>query len=118
MGRGGLLRGTVGGQGADAALVSVVVSGEVAAGVVARSGGGRRVVAGAVDGGVAAPCMSGSLSYCDSYRRGRLPANLVQAQRDFFGSHTYERTDMEGWHHTVWSDMNSADSITTSGYNT
>jgi 6-phosphogluconate dehydrogenase len=40
----------------------------------------------------------------------------VQAQRDFFGSHTYERTDMEGWYHTLWSDMNSADSITTSGY--
>jgi len=41
---------------------------------------------------------------------------LVQAQRDFFGSHTYERIDMEGWYHTLWSDMNSADSITTSGY--
>merc|ERR1719198_2438753 len=51
-----------------------------------------------------------------SFRRDRLPANLVQAQRDFFGSHTYERVDMEGWHHTIWSDAQSSDSITTSGY--
>jgi 6-phosphogluconate dehydrogenase len=43
--------------------------------------------------GVACPAMSASLSYFDSYRRARLPANLVQAQRDFFGGHTYERID-------------------------
>ena len=43
--------------------------------------------------GVAAPAFSGSLSYFDSYRRERLPANLTQAQRDFFGGHTYERID-------------------------
>ena len=60
--------------------------------------------------------MSASLAYFDSYRRARMPANLVQAQRDYFGSHTYERTDMDGWHHTLWSDANSADSITTTGY--
>jgi 6-phosphogluconate dehydrogenase len=101
----------------DAALPSLLVDGEFAAELVARNDGWRRVVTRAVDAGVATPSMSGSLAYFDSYRRGRLPANLVQAQRDFFGSHTYERTDMEGWHHTVWSDMNSADSITTSGYN-
>ena len=73
-------------------------------------------VSAAIGAGVAVPSMSGSLAYFDSYRRGRSPANLVQAQRDFFGSHTYERIDMEGWYHTLWSDMNSADSITTSGY--
>jgi 6-phosphogluconate dehydrogenase len=45
-------------------------------------------------------------------------AVLLQAQRDFFGSHTYERTDSEGWFHTVWdASFGSADSITTSGYN-
>ena len=101
----------------DAALPSLLVDGEFAAELVARNDGWRRVVTRAVDAGIATPSMSGSLAYFDSYRRGRLPANLVQAQRDFFGSHTYERTDMEGWHHSVWSDMNSADSITTSGYN-
>lgn len=42
---------------------------------------------------------------------------LVQAQRDFFGSHTYERIDKPGWFHTVWDPRNSADSITTSSYN-
>ena len=41
----------------------------------------------------------------------------VQAQRDFFGSHTYERIDKPGWFHTVWDPRNSADSITTSSYN-
>ncbi len=41
----------------------------------------------------------------------------AQAQRDFFGSHTYERIDKPGWFHTVWDPRNSADSITTSSYN-
>ena len=57
-----------------------------------------------------------ALSPC---RRDRLPANLVQAQRDFFGSHTYERVDKpaDQWFHTVWDEnFGSADSITTSGY--
>jgi 6-phosphogluconate dehydrogenase len=67
--------------------------------------------------GIATPGISTSLSYFDQYRREHLPANLVQAQRDFFGSHTYERNDgQEGWFHTVWSAGQSADSITTSGY--
>ena len=43
-----------------------------------------------------------SLSYFDSYRQARLPANLLQAQRDFFGAHTYERVDKEGVFHTDW----------------
>ncbi|EFN57771.1 hypothetical protein CHLNCDRAFT_21181, partial [Chlorella variabilis] len=47
----------------------------------------------AVGAGIAVPGITSSLAYFDTYRRGRLPANLVQAQRDFFGSHTYERTD-------------------------
>lgn len=77
----------------------------------------RRVVALGVANGVPLPGLTASLSYFDTYRRARLPANLVQAQRDFFGSHTYERFDVEGWFHTVWDDtFGSADSITTSGY--
>jgi 6-phosphogluconate dehydrogenase len=52
------------------------------------------------------PCLafSASLGYFDSYRRDRLPQNLTQAQRDFFGAHTYERTDREGIFHTEWQD--------------
>jgi len=45
-----------------------------------------------------------SIGYYDSYRSKRLPANLIQAQRDNFGSHTYERTDIEGTFHTEWND--------------
>jgi 6-phosphogluconate dehydrogenase len=44
-----------------------------------------------------------SLSYYDSYRAGWLPANLIQAQRDYFGAHTYERTDRKGIFHTHWN---------------
>lgn len=66
--------------------------------------------------GVAAPGMTASLAYFDGYRRASSPANLVQAQRDYFGSHTYERVDKDGAFHTLWSESNSADSITTSGY--
>ena len=97
-------------------LKSLLVDPDFAKALAARATAWRRVVGLAVATGVAVPGMSSSLAYFDSYRRARHPANLVQAQRDYFGSHTYERTDMEGWHHTLWSDANSADSITTSGY--
>ena len=53
----------------------------------------RKVVAGAALSGIPAPAYAASLAYFDSYRSERLPANLLQAQRDYFGSHTYERTD-------------------------
>jgi 6-phosphogluconate dehydrogenase len=63
----------------------------------------RRVVATAVDLGVPVPAFSSSLAYYDGYRRERLPANLVQGLRDFFGAHTYRRTDRDGTFHTRWS---------------
>jgi 6-phosphogluconate dehydrogenase len=63
----------------------------------------RRVVATAVDLGVPVPAFSSSLAYYDGYRRERLPANLIQGLRDFFGAHTYRRTDREGTFHTRWS---------------
>jgi len=63
----------------------------------------RRVVTAAVANGVPSPAFSGSLAYFDAYRRPRLPANLIQAQRDFFGAHTYERTDKPGVFHTEWN---------------
>ncbi len=56
--------------------------------------GWRNVLAQAIVNGVPAPCLSAALEYYDGYRCERLPANLLQAQRDFFGAHTYERTDM------------------------
>ncbi len=64
----------------------------------------RTVVITAVNIGVAAPAMSASLAYLDAYRSERLPANLIQAQRDFFGAHTYRRIDKAGVFHTRWED--------------
>ncbi len=64
----------------------------------------RIAVSTAVMNGVAAPAFSASLAYFDSYRQARLPANLLQAQRDFFGAHTYERVDKAGVFHTEWME--------------
>ena len=63
----------------------------------------RRIVAGAAQNGVPTPAFSSSLAYYDGVRAERLPAALVQAQRDFFGAHTYKRVDREGTFHTEWS---------------
>jgi 6-phosphogluconate dehydrogenase len=52
--------------------------------------------------GIPVPAFGSSLSYYDGYRRATLPANLIQAQRDLFGAHTYERTDKEGTFHSSW----------------
>lgn len=62
----------------------------------------RKVVGTAVTLGIPVPAFSSALSYYDSYRTERLPANLLQAQRDYFGAHTYERTDKEGFFHFQW----------------
>ena len=67
-----------------------------------RLPGLRQVVAGAALAGIPLPCLSSSLDYIDSYRTARLPQNLVQAMRDCFGAHTYERTDKPGSFHTEW----------------
>ena len=62
----------------------------------------RFVVQTAVGLGIPAPALAASLAYFDAYRSERLPANLTQAQRDYFGAHTYRRTDREGSFHTEW----------------
>jgi len=62
----------------------------------------RRVTAQAAGLGIAAPGLAASLAYYDSLRSGRLPANLIQAQRDYFGAHGYRRLDREGTFHTPW----------------
>ncbi|MBR5175662.1 MAG: decarboxylating NADP(+)-dependent phosphogluconate dehydrogenase [Bacteroidales bacterium] len=67
--------------------------------------GWRKVVSQAIMNGVPAPCMTAALEYYDGYRTERLPANLLQAQRDYFGAHTYERTDRSRgeFFHTNWT---------------
>ena len=76
--------------------------------------GWRRVVAAAVGSGIPVPAYSSALAFYDAYRSSRLPANLVQAQRDYFGAHTYERIDRPRgeFFHTDWTGTGGA---TTSG---
>jgi 6-phosphogluconate dehydrogenase len=62
----------------------------------------RKVVCEGINSGISLPCLSASLTYYDSYRTGKSNASLLQAQRDYFGAHTYERNDMEGVFHTKW----------------
>ena len=64
----------------------------------------RSVVAAAVHDGIALPAFTSALTYFDSYRSATLPANLLQAQRDYFGAHTYRRNDREGIFHTQWQE--------------
>ena len=65
----------------------------------------RWLIATAVQAGIPVPALSASLSYFDAYRSAQLPQNLTQAQRDFFGAHTYQRTDRPnaGFVHTDWA---------------
>ena len=76
--------------------------------------GWRNVLCSAMQNGVPAPCMTAGLQYYDGYRCSRLPANLLQAQRDFFGAHTYERTDRPRgeFFHTNWTG-HGGDTIST-----
>ncbi|MDU3078316.1 MAG: NADP-dependent phosphogluconate dehydrogenase, partial [Mixta calida] len=64
----------------------------------------RDVVAYAVQNGIPTPTFSAAIAYYDSYRSAVLPANLIQAQRDYFGAHTYKRIDKDGVFHTEWLD--------------
>ena len=81
----------------------------------AAQGSWRRVVAAAVENGIPTPTLSAALSYFDGYRSERLPANLLQAQRDYFGAHTYERTDKKRgeFFHTNWTGRGGTTSAST-----
>jgi len=79
-------------------LLDETLSKEVADGIA----GLRTVAQTAIELGIPAPGFTAALSYYDSLRAKRLPANLIQAQRDYFGSHTYERVDKPGIFHTAW----------------
>ncbi|KAG6764135.1 hypothetical protein POTOM_031593 [Populus tomentosa] len=83
-------------------LPNLLVDPEFAKEIIERQSAWRRVVSIAINSGISTPGMSSSLAYFDTYRRSKLPANLVQAQRDYFGAHTYERIDIDGSFHTEW----------------
>jgi len=83
-------------------LPNLLIDPTFAAEINARQMAWRRIVTLAVASGLSCPALSASLTYYDQYRRESLPANLVQAQRDFFGGHTFERIDQEGTFHCAW----------------
>jgi len=85
-------------------LSSLLIDKEFAAELNVRQSALRKVVQLAISSGISVPAFSASLAYFDSYRRARHPANLTQAQRDYFGAHKYERTDQERGKefHTEW----------------
>lgn len=84
-------------------LANLLMAPEFKQTILDRQEAWREVVAMAAQLGVPVPAFSASLDYFDSYRRDRLPQNLTQAQRDYFGAHTYERVDKEGVFHTEWT---------------
>jgi 6-phosphogluconate dehydrogenase len=83
-------------------LPNLMVDPEFAQAMNARQAALRKVVALAAENGIPALAFSSALAYFDAYRSARLPANLTQAQRDYFGAHTYRRLDREGTFHTEW----------------
>lgn len=85
--------------------------------ILQAQAGWRRVVSAAVLNGIPVPCISAGINYFDGYRSARLPANLLQAQRDYFGAHTYERLDEPRgqFFHTNWTGRGGETSSTTYG---
>ncbi|NJM95184.1 MAG: NADP-dependent phosphogluconate dehydrogenase, partial [Acaryochloridaceae cyanobacterium CSU_5_19] len=86
----------------DPALPNLLLAPEFKQTILDRQEAWREVMATAARMGIPVPAFSASLDYFDSYRRDRLPQNLTQAQRDYFGAHTYQRIDKEGTFHTEW----------------
>jgi len=88
----------------DPDLANLLVHPEFSQELNTRQASWRRIVSLAVASGIAVPALASSISYFDAYRRDYLPANLTQAQRDYFGGHSFERTDRPGAYHAIWSD--------------
>ena len=86
----------------QADLANLLIDAEFKQAVQSRQAAWRFAVKTAIELGVPVPAMSVSLAYFDAYRSARLPANLIQAQRDYFGAHTFERTDKAGSFHADW----------------
>ncbi|MBT2650006.1 decarboxylating NADP(+)-dependent phosphogluconate dehydrogenase [Bacillus sp. ISL-34] len=83
-------------------LANLLISPYFAEKVASYQAGLRKVVCEGINSGISFPCLGSSLTYYDSYRKGISNANLLQAQRDYFGAHTYERRDLAGVFHTNW----------------
>lgn len=84
------------------ALLNILLDPAIGADLLVRQHDIRAILKLAIDKGIAMPAFMASLAYFDAYRTETLPTNLIQAQRDYFGAHTYERVDREGIFHTQW----------------
>ena len=102
------LENIYGAYGKDKSLEHLLLDSDVASLVEGTLPGIRKIVSAAVNAGIAAPAYAASLSYFDAFRSERMPSNLTQAQRDYFGAHTYELIGKEGTFHTQWAPANEA----------
>lgn len=87
----------------NAQLPSLMVDPDLSAILLQKQESIRKIISHSVQAGIPVPGLSAALAYFDAYRTDRLPSNLIQAQRDNFGAHTYERIDTEGIFHTQWN---------------
>ena len=92
-------------------LENLLLAPHISKTVNASMAGCRSVIQVARAQGIPCPALSASLDYVDTYRQERLPANLIQGQRDFFGAHTYKRLDREGTFHTVWTPVGGPEDV-------
>jgi 6-phosphogluconate dehydrogenase len=86
----------------DPAIANLLLAPHFRHAIAARQDPWRRTITAAIQAGIAVPASAASLAYYDTYRRARVPANLIQAQRDLFGAHTYRRIDDAGTFHMEW----------------
>jgi len=87
----------------DGQLENPLMSEEIVSLLKPKEKNARKAVATGIEKGIPVAGLASTLSYFDAFRRKRLPVNLIQAQRDYFGSHTYKRIDEEGSFHTEWN---------------
>jgi 6-phosphogluconate dehydrogenase len=95
----------------DPALENLLLAPHITETVNAAQGAARTVIQIARAHGIPVPALSAALDYFDTYRAERLPANLIQGQRDFFGAHTYKRLDKTGTYHTVWTPEGTPETV-------
>ena len=84
-------------------LENLLLDSQIGDAVTTRALNWRELVSFGIQAGIPMLGFSSALAYFDSYRQERLPQNLTQAQRDFFGAHTFERTDLQGTFHSEWN---------------
>lgn len=87
----------------NSSLANLLLDPQVGADLMARQADMRAILKLAIDKGIPMPAFMACLAYFDAYRTAVLPTNLIQAQRDYFGAHTYERVDQDGIFHTQWN---------------